>query len=178
MNVNVSLLSHHNCNVSSDNKLGINVKHCTCLSLVWCSGALLLPPWRRKEVGWQSISTWLSSKMGSQLGLKQLKACYHLQRVEATTDHILTAALKWHWTHVMPGYPWEQMGPQGPEGLFMFRSAMMIFYSVSYLWFKLHVCTQIQGPEMGHVSLLFVLYLKHSVQAGPSPCTPAGSKQE
>lgn len=107
MHVNVSLLSHCNCNVSSDNKLGINAKHCTCLSLDWCSGAFLLPPWRRKEVRWQSISTWLSSKLGSQVGLKQLEVCCHFQCIEATTCRILTAALKWLRTHIMPRCPWD-----------------------------------------------------------------------
>lgn len=41
-----------------------------------------------------------------------------------------------------------------------------------------HVCTQIKSPTMGHVSPLFVLYLKCSVQADPSHCMPADSKQE
>lgn len=178
MHVNVSLLSHRNCNISSGNKLGINAKHCTCLSLYWCSGAVFLPPWRRKEVDCQSTSTWLSSMLGSQVGLKQLEVCCHLQRIEATTHRALTAALKWIHTHVMLRCSWRLKGPQGPEELFMFTSAMMRFYPISYLWLTCQVHTQIQGPEMGHVSLLFVPYLKCSVQAGRPPCMPTGSKQE
>lgn len=49
----------------------------------------------------------------------------------ASIHCVLKAALKWLRTHAMPKCPWGLKGPQGPEGLFVFTSAMVrFFYSI------------------------------------------------
>lgn len=111
---------------------------------------------------------------GLPAGLKQLEFCCHFQWVEVTTHHSSTEVTSNTCkAKVFLGLK----GPQGPEELFMFWM-WRDFYPVSYLWLKCCVCTQIQGPEMGPVWPFFVPYLKCSLQAGPSPCMPAGSKQD